>query len=253
MSDDGSGSGSGSDEEPPLTNAEVAQRTGASLAEVQEYVAMLSWCFLWTRTSLLNQSPTHARHSLLRHSLAPSLPQSLSLSLLPPSRYREIFQLVDLDGGGSIDGEELGELMDLLGMNATKEEVNTMLNEIDSTGTGEVYFQDFVAEMSKKVDCDYTAPEVIKAFKKFAGPDSHGMIHSSALEKTLTSFEGKLPREEAQDLVAQVPQDKAGMINYVEYVNMMMSDQRGRAPEGKAAADGEGGSGGGDGGGEEKI
>jgi hypothetical protein len=36
MSDDGSGSAS--DEEPPLTNAEVAQRTGASLAEVQEYV-----------------------------------------------------------------------------------------------------------------------------------------------------------------------------------------------------------------------
>lgn len=203
-----------------------------------------------------NLSPepvTHARQALSTPTLTRSPPPPISLSLLPPSRYREIFQLVDLDGGGSIDGEELGELMDLLGMNATKEEVNTMLNEIDSTGTGEVYFQDFVAEMSKKVDCDYTAPEVIKAFKKFAGPDSHGMIHSSALEKTLTSFEGKLPREEAQDLVAQVPQDKAGMINYVEYVNMMMSDQRGRAPEGKAAADGEGGSGGGDGGGEEKI
>ena len=251
MSDDGSGSGSGSDEEPPLTNAEVAQRTGASLAEVQEYVAMLSWCFLWTRIS--PEPVTHARQALSTPTLTRSPPPPISLSLLPPSRYREIFQLVDLDGGGSIDGEELGELMDLLGMNATKEEVNTMLNEIDSTGTGEVYFQDFVAEMSKKVDCDYTAPEVIKAFKKFAGPDSHGMIHSSALEKTLTSFEGKLPREEAQDLVAQVPQDKAGMINYVEYVNMMMSDQRGRAPEGKAAADGEGGSGGGDGGGEEKI
>lgn len=251
MSDDGSGSGSGSDEEPPLTNAEVAQRTGASLAEVQEYVAMLSWCFLWTRIS--PEPVTHARQALCTPTLTRFPPLPISLSLLPPSRYREIFQLVDLDGGGSIDGEELGELMDLLGMNATKEEVNTMLNEIDSTGTGEVYFQDFVAEMSKKVDCDYTAPEVIKAFKKFAGPDSHGMIHSSALEKTLTSFEGKLPREEAQDLVAQVPQDKAGMINYVEYVNMMMSDQRGRAPEGKAAADGEGGSGGGDGGGEEKI
>ena len=53
------------DSEPPLTNEEVAERTGASLSEVCE--------------------------------------------------YREIFQLVDLDGGGSIDGEELGELMDLLG------------------------------------------------------------------------------------------------------------------------------------------
>ena len=31
------------------------------------------------------------------------------------SEFREIFNLVDLDGGGSIDAEELGELMDLLG------------------------------------------------------------------------------------------------------------------------------------------
>ena len=89
-SDEGGGSDS-EESEPPLTNEEVVERTGASLAEVKE--------------------------------------------------YREIFQLVDLDGGGSIDDEELGELMDLLGMNATKEEVNTMLNEIDSTGTGEVFFQ----------------------------------------------------------------------------------------------------------------
>ena len=90
--------------------------------------------------------------------------------------------------------------------------------------------------MSKKVDCDYSAGQVIKAFKKFAGPNAHGMIHASVLEKTLCSFEGKLSKEEAQDLVAQVPQDKGGMINFVEYVNMMMSDQKKR-PDGARATD----------------
>ena len=87
--------------------------------------------------------------------------------------------------------------------------------------------------MSKKVECAYGSDDVIKAFKKFAGPTAHGMIHASVLEKTLCSFEGKLSKDEAQDLVAQVPQDKAGMINFIEYVNMMMSDQKGKGGEKK--------------------
>ena len=48
------------------------------------------------------------------------------------AEYREIFSLVDLDHGGTIDCEELGELMDLLGMNVTDDEVEQMVNEIDS-------------------------------------------------------------------------------------------------------------------------
>ena len=47
------------------------------------------------------------------------------------AEFREIFNLVDLDGGGSIDLDELRELMDLLGMNASKDEMEAMVNEID--------------------------------------------------------------------------------------------------------------------------
>ncbi len=43
-----------------------------------------------------------------------------------------------------------------------------MMHEVDTSGTGEVLFQDFVRVMSKKVIADYTADEVIEAFRKFA-------------------------------------------------------------------------------------
>ena len=45
------------------------------------------------------------------------------------SEFREIFNLVDKDGGGSISKEELGELMDTLGIDATAEELEIMVNE----------------------------------------------------------------------------------------------------------------------------
>ncbi len=46
------------------------------------------------------------------------------------AEFREIFSLVDKDGGGSITGDELGELMDTLGIEATPEEINGMIAEV---------------------------------------------------------------------------------------------------------------------------
>ncbi len=92
-----------------------------------------------------------------------------------------------------------------IGMNASKDEMESMMNEIDTSGTGEIYFADFVRVMSKKVDAQYSPEQVISAFKKFAGPHApHGMISVEALEEALSSYEGKLPKEMATELVSKV-------------------------------------------------
>jgi len=40
------------------------------------------------------------------------------------AEFREIFNLVDKDGGGSITKVELGDLMETLGIEATSEEID---------------------------------------------------------------------------------------------------------------------------------
>lgn len=47
------------------------------------------------------------------------------------AEFREIFNLVDKDGGGTITKVELADLMDTLGIDATPEEIDMMINEID--------------------------------------------------------------------------------------------------------------------------
>lgn len=47
------------------------------------------------------------------------------------AEFREIFNLVDRDGGGSITKVELGELLDTLGIDASPEEVDQMILETD--------------------------------------------------------------------------------------------------------------------------
>ena len=55
--------------------------------------------------------------------------------------FREIFNLVDRDKGGSISKAELAQLMDTLQINASQQEIDLMIGEIDKDGDGEIQFE----------------------------------------------------------------------------------------------------------------
>mmetsp|Transcript_8608 Transcript_8608/g.19800 ORF Transcript_8608/g.19800 Transcript_8608/m.19800 type:complete len:158 (+) Transcript_8608:47-520(+) len=141
--------------------------------------------------------------------------------------FRELFDLVDLDKGGSISPEELGSLMETLGLKPNQDELDAMIREIDQDGNGEIEFDEFVQVMSRKVQPTYTPEEVKAAFKVFETPNSGlpaGHVKTSVLERALTTYGSeKLSVQEAQDLLSQVDPDNTGVVNYVEYVNMMCS------------------------------
>lgn len=99
----------------------------------------------------------------------------VTLSKEEEQEFREIFNLVDKDKGGSISQRELALLMETLGINASQQEIDLMIGEIDKDGDGEIQFEEFVAVMSRKVQATYTAKEVKNAFKVFEGSSSPGM------------------------------------------------------------------------------
>eukprot|EP00449_Zooxanthella_nutricula_P015545 CAMPEP_0198546120 /NCGR_PEP_ID=MMETSP1462-20131121/66320_1 /TAXON_ID=1333877 /ORGANISM="Brandtodinium nutriculum, Strain RCC3387" /LENGTH=163 /DNA_ID=CAMNT_0044276549 /DNA_START=23 /DNA_END=514 /DNA_ORIENTATION=+ len=138
--------------------------------------------------------------------------------------FREIFNLVDSDKGGSIGTEELSRLMDTLGIRTTPEELKLMVSEIDENGNGEIDFDEFVQVMCRKVSTDYTSDEVRKAFKVFSNTAPEGCIRVKDLEKALQMYgREKLSAEEAKNLVAQV-ESVDGLFKYDEYVRMMMEE-----------------------------
>ena len=143
------------------------------------------------------------------------------------AEFREIFKLVDRDGSGTITKEELAELMETLGIDATQEEVDMMISEIDTDDNGSIDFDEFVSVMSRRVDATYSSTQVKDAFKLFTSTGSHaqtGHISTEALLRALTTYgTDKLTKEQAEELIKQLEPDENGMINYEEYVDMMMS------------------------------
>jgi Ca2+-binding EF-hand superfamily protein len=149
---------------------------------------------------------------------------SAAVSAQEVQEFREIFNLVDRDGGGTIDTKELEQLMDLVGVNASEDEVQAMVEEIDTTGAGEIEFEDFLRVMSKKVEVNYTPEQVIRSFEILAGNAPKGMIRPDVLKQALTSFgKDKFSEEEANEYVRRLDTDRKGeFINIAEYVRLMM-------------------------------
>mgnify|MGYP003313681429 FL=1 len=97
--------------------------------------------------------------------------------------------------------------------------------EVDFDRSGEIDFDEFVAVMSRKVSATYTAEQVRGAFRVFESGAPPGHIKVESLVRALTTDgSDKLSEEQARDLVAQLEPDRDGLVNYREYVNMMMSD-----------------------------
>mmetsp|Transcript_1932 Transcript_1932/g.2163 ORF Transcript_1932/g.2163 Transcript_1932/m.2163 type:complete len:156 (-) Transcript_1932:104-571(-) len=139
--------------------------------------------------------------------------------------FKEVFDLVDKDHSGNISASEVKELMGLLGMHPTQEEVEAMVAEIDIDGNGEVDFEEFLQVMAGQQATTYTKRELLRAFRLFADPGlPAGFITPEALEKALATYcADKVSSEEATRLVAQLETNIDGLINYHEKVSLFMS------------------------------
>ena len=141
--------------------------------------------------------------------------------------YREMFQLVDLDHGGSIDAEEFGQLLSLLGMEKSEEEIQEMVDKIDTTGQGEVFFPDFARAMkSDRPSPQYTMEMVMESFKLFNKGMAVGVILKNQLCKGLMSYKGKWSEEEAENALHDAGLNQME-IDYSSYVKVMFQLSKG--------------------------
>eukprot|EP00798_Chlamydomonas_sp_ICE-L_P015905 gene15905-22038_t len=139
--------------------------------------------------------------------------------------FREVFDLMDRDKGGTLSTDEVKQLMDLLGMKVRQEELEQLISEIDVDGSGEVDFDEFLQVMARPQELPYTREDVTRAFRMFADPkDPNGMITPEVLEKALIKFGGnKLPESEIIRLMHNLSFTDDGYIDYKSKVDLYLS------------------------------
>ena len=95
---------------------------------------------------------------------------------------KEIFDLFDTDGSGSIDAKELKVAMKSLGYDAKKEEIKKMIADADRDGNGYIDYDEFLEMMVTRIGNRDPKEEMLKAFRLF-DDDETGKVSFKNLKR----------------------------------------------------------------------
>jgi len=137
-------------------------------------------------------------------------------------KYRAAFDMFDKDGDGAISCRELGIVMRSLGINPNEVELQDMIQEHDTDGSGQIEFEEFCEMMLKHMEEDPRTQEEVyrEAFRTF-DKDGSGCISAEELRTVMGSLGETLTDEEIDQMIQEADIDKDGEINYEEFVQMM--------------------------------
>ena len=138
--------------------------------------------------------------------------------------YREIFNIFDETGDGTISNDEIGKVMEGLGERLEPEEIDALIAEIDYDNDGEVDFDEFVCLMVKTINqADKAEEELVMVFNQF-DVDGNGEIDARDLEHVLNDMGYGIDLDEAEAMINFFDKDGDGNINFAEFIRVIMYD-----------------------------
>eukprot|EP00298_Acanthocystis_sp_HF-20_P008584 c17766_g3_i1.p1 GENE.c17766_g3_i1~~c17766_g3_i1.p1 ORF type:complete len:154 (-),score=63.71 c17766_g3_i1:176-637(-) len=145
--------------------------------------------------------------------------RSVNLSEQQIQEIKEAFDLFDTSNTGFIDAKELKTAMRALGYEPKKEEIKTMMADLEKDGQG-IPFSTFLDVMTAKMSDRDTKEEILKAFKLF-DDDETGKISFKNLKRVAKELGENITDEELQEMIDEADRDGDGEINQQEFLQIM--------------------------------
>ena len=143
----------------------------------------------------------------------------------------KVFQEFDVDRSGSIDSEELGQAMAKMGRPMTEDQVENLLMQIDTEGTGAINFVDFASIFGiRATPVDYEAAERAETLNQLAEAratfktfdfDNSDSIDMHELDAIMRAMGKKMSEAQLQRMMASVDTDGSGEIDFKEFCQLL--------------------------------
>jgi Ca2+-binding EF-hand superfamily protein len=158
-------------------------------------------------------------------------PRTIALSAQQVAQIREIFELFDTDGGGTMDRQELSVAMYALGF----QDVSTKghgqqhkVADLSAHGSDSITLEDFTSLMKGEINGRDPLENIRTIFHVLqtidCPPDPHpGLVTLNKLQRACNKFQLKLTEEELLLMIdsAQVHVDRGGGVSEDEFIGVM--------------------------------
>ncbi|XP_076437968.1 neo-calmodulin-like [Babylonia areolata] len=125
----------------------------------------------------------------------------------------EAFQLFDKDGNGEISISELPSVLRYLGQNPTDRDLDIIMKEMDSDGSGTLDYEEYEKLVRKvTVSPDLLKTELRQAFQVLDREKS-GVLQKRQLADWLTSIGEPLSKEDTQAILNEADTNGDGIID----------------------------------------
>ena len=125
--------------------------------------------------------------------------------------------MFDKDHSGTISIDEIAKIMKNFGNPMSKDDIKEMIKDIDTSGDGELDFDEFVTLMQRQEVVEDDDDEVLRAFQSF-DKDQNGYITNTEFRYILTKLGERFTDQEVDTLFRECDLDDDGRLNYEEFI-----------------------------------
>lgn len=137
------------------------------------------------------------------------------------AEWQDVFTTIDEECTGTIPTTKMGIAIRASGGYPTEDQVKTMIEKADPSGSGKISLDAFLAQRQWIESVNpLDIHEVGASFKVF-DKDGNGCISKVELAHILTSMGDKLTMDEADDFVKEAYLNKDGLIDYMSFLKQV--------------------------------
>ena len=144
------------------------------------------------------------------------------LSAARETELREMFELYDEDGSGTLDVDELGRLMVKLGNPIDSKLLEAMVDAVDMDGNMELDADEYVSLLSAyEAICDLEPEISVKLLFNMLDADGSGSISLGELRRALNGMGDTFSFKEVEEILRDMDRDGDGEIDLDEFIEQM--------------------------------
>lgn len=139
----------------------------------------------------------------------------------------EAFQIFDKNSDGSVTMKEIDDVMQSLGFSVSEDELESVINKVDSNRNGSIEFEEFLRLMFQHLadSANDAADDIRHAFDIF-DRDKDGYISAVELSMVMESIGEKMSETDIKNLMREADKDGDGRVNFEEFQAMLKDDAK---------------------------